>query len=667
MFKKTILPIIMVLTLIVGLALPSIKVKSEERGDVITKMYITDDKGNEITGDISQWQTFRINGEFSLPNNIVKEGDTTTVELPPEIQFNGQAAFDLKSEQGDLVGRGVVSDTDPRKIIITYTDYPENNSNVSGSFFFYVRFDFNVVSTRQDVPINITVGGEIIPAGEVGYEGIGQANPTDIAKSGWQDDNDPKIGHYYIDINRDNKDMSNIQVLDVLKDPNVKYIPESFQIIKGTLVFEGGDWIVKDGVDITDQALPDPSVLENKDSFQLQLGDLLQNQGIRIRYRVQLPYEPVDSERFTNEATLTTAEGINISEESGYVFYAAGGKAEGYVYTINIKKVNEQGDVLPGATFDVIRERTGKSVGTISTDGSGTGSIGSLLHDTYILRETQAPPGYVAGDDVVVNPADFDPNSKLATKEIENKPVVTTTTTSTTTTTTSTTTTSTTTTEAPTTTTVAPTTTTVATTTEAPATTTVAPTTTTVATTTEAPATTTVAPTTTTVATTTEAPATTTVAPTTTTVATTTEAPATTTVAPTTTTVATTTEAPATTTVAPTTTTVATTTEAPATTTEAPTTTTVATTTEVPATTTVAPSTTTTTVVPGPSPTTTTVPTSYKPVTTTTVAPTTTEVPRKPKKKRALPSTGETVGYASIFGLALFAGLGFVYYRSKNS
>ncbi|MGT2785374.1 LPXTG cell wall anchor domain-containing protein [Streptococcus merionis] len=188
-------------------------------------------------------------------------------------------------------------------------------------------------------------------------------------------------------------------------------------------------------------------------------------------------------------------------------------------------------------------------------------------------------------------------------------------------------------------------------------------------TTTEAP--TTVAPTTvapTTAAPTTEAPTTaapTTVAPTTaapTTVAPTTEAP--TTVAPTT--VAPTTEAP--TTEAPTTaapTTAAPTTAAP--TTEAPTT--VAPTTEAP--TTVAP----TTAAPTSASTTAKTTKTYKSGKATTTITKSTTVPSAPNDKgakpktssRTLPSTGETVGIASLVGTALLGLVGFVSYRRKKN
>ncbi|MGT2785364.1 Cna B-type domain-containing protein [Streptococcus merionis] len=178
-------------------------------------------------------------------------------------------------------------------------------------------------------------------------------------------------------------------------------------------------------------------------------------------------------------------------------------------------------------------------------------------------------------------------------------------------------------------------------------------------TTTEAPTTET---TTTTVPTTTESPSTTTTTEQPTTETSTTTVPTTTTESPSTTT---TTEAPTTET---TTTTVPTTTESPSTTTttEQPTTETTTTsdptTTESPSTTTMEQPTTETTTKP------------KKPVKTTTMTESTTvsSVPNnkggKPKKPgRALPSTGETVGIASLVGVVLLGLVGFVSYRRKKN
>ena len=101
-----------------------------------------------------------------------------------------------------------------------------------------------------------------------------------------------------------------------------------------------------------------------------------------------------------------------VERTNSYKYFAAGGQAEGYVYKIQIKKKGEDsGNPLPGATFDVIRVRSGQTVGTITSTTDGTGELGGLLLDDYKLVETEAPKGYQKlKDPIFVKPEDFGTN-----------------------------------------------------------------------------------------------------------------------------------------------------------------------------------------------------------------------------------------------------------------
>ena len=185
MFKKVILGSIIVLfAALSGVLFGYNPVYAAEKGDVITRMYITDKDGNALTKDIAQWHQFRINADFDLTGQEVHAGDTTTVILPTEIEFVGGVAFDIKDSQENLVAKGaVIPNTKPQQIQITYTDYPETHSGTKGSFFFYVRVDHKVVEEKREIPIDITVSGKIVHAGKVQFEGIGEAVKPDITKS----------------------------------------------------------------------------------------------------------------------------------------------------------------------------------------------------------------------------------------------------------------------------------------------------------------------------------------------------------------------------------------------------------------------------------------------------------------------------------------------------
>ena len=567
--------------------------------DTITVVNVTSNEGGNLNWDLEQWATFRINATYDLAGKNVKAGDQTTVTVPDALIITSDS-FEIRDINTNEIIAHATVDAENKKLTLTYTDYVEKHSDTNGSFFFYARIDFKKHPQQGEIPIEVTVNSVTKVAGKVTFKGIGDGNPRLLTKTSWVNSGNHKEVQYTISVNRNKQNIKGVTIEDHLRFTNASYVKDSIKVIKGKFSYETGEWVFSNRVDVTDQHKI--TISEDGQSFVIDLGDITDQDQYRIDYKVQLNYEPVDGELLKNEATLKGKEIESKDVTNIAAVQVAGGSGVGYVFTINVHKVDDANQPIKGAKFKVVREANNQVIGEYETDENGNITVNALLKDKYILTETEAPAGFVIKDaDTVVNVEDFGTDHAV-TKTIVNpkeETTTTTTTTSTTTTTEAPTTSTTTTTEAPTTST---------TTTEAPTTST---------TTTEAPTTST---------TTTEAPTTST---------TTTEAPTTsttTTEAPTTST--TTTEAPTTsttTTEAPTTST--TTTEAPTTsttTTEAPTTST--TTTEAPITST----TTTTPEVPTPS--------SSSETTTTSTAPSVSSETTTTEEKPGLPNTGESKG-----------------------
>ena len=580
--------------------------------DAITDVKVVNNEGGDLTWDLGQWATFRINANFDLTGKNVKAGDTTVMTVPDALVVTSQS-FEIRDiNTNEIIANAKVS-ADNKSISLTYTDYVEKHSDTNGSFFFYSRVDFKKHPQQGEIPIEITINKETKPAGKITFKGIGDGDPKVLTKTSWVNEGDKREVQYTISVNRTKQNIKGVTIEDHLQFTNASYVKDSIKVIKGKFSFETGEWVFSNRVDVTDQHKI--TVSEDGQSFVVDLGDITEADQYRISYNVRLNYDPVDGELLKNEATL---KGVGIESNSiinGAAVQIAGGAGLGYVYSINIHKVDEANQPLKGAKFKVVRQANNQVIGEFVSDDNGNIAVNKLLKDKYIITEVEAPSGYVIKvADTEVNVDDFGAE-RSATKTIVNPKEETTTTTTTTTTEESTTTTVTTTTEEPTTTTVTttteePTTTTVTTTTEEPTTTSTTTTTTEEPTTTSTTTTTTEEPTTTST-TTTEEPTTTSTTTTeepTTTSTTTTEEPTTTTI--------TTTEALMTTTI---------------TTTEAPTTTTV-TTTEAPTTTTV-----TTTEAP-----TTTVTTTEERKTTTTAADIATTTVTTTEEKPGLPFTGES-------------------------
>ena len=507
--------------------------------DTIQNVKVSNNEGGDLNWDLQQWATFRINADYDLSGKNVKAGDSTVVTVPDALMITNTSFKILDLNTKEVIANAEVS-PDNKSITITYTDYVEKHSDTSGSFFFYARIDFKKHPQKGEVPVEITINKETKVAGKVSFTGIGDGNPRLLTKTSWVNAGDQREVQYTISVNRTKQNIKNATLEDHLQFTNASYEKDSIKIIKGKFSYDTGEWVFSDRVDVTDQHKI--TISEDGQSFVIDLGDVTENDQYRISYNVRLNYDPADGEVLKNEATL---KGLGIETKNvtnAAAVQIAGGAGVGYVYSINIHKVDDANQPLKGAKFRVVRQANNQVIGEFESDENGNIAVGKLLKDKYILTEIEAPSGHIIKEaDTVVNVEDFGADHSV-TKTIVNPKEETTSTTTTTeeTTTTSTTTTTEETTTTSTTTTTEEPTTTSTTTTEEPTTTstttTEEPTTTSTTTTTEEPTTTsttttTEEPTTTSTTTTTEEPTTTstttTTGETTTTTTTTSEEPTT--------------------------------------------------------------------------------------------------------------------------------------------
>ena len=437
--------------------------------DTITVVNVTSNEGGNLNWDLEQWATFRINATYDLAGKNVKAGDQTTVTVPDALIITSDS-FEIRDINTNEIIAHATVDAENKKLTLTYTDYVEKHSDTNGSFFFYARIDFKKHPQQGEIPIEVTVNSVTKVAGKVTFKGIGDGNPRLLTKTSWVNSGNHKEVQYTISVNRNKQNIKGVTIEDHLRFTNASYVKDSIKVIKGKFSYETGEWVFSDRVDVTDQHKI--TISEDGQSFVIDLGDITDQDQYRIDYKVQLNYEPVDGELLKNEATLKGKEIESKDVTNIAAVQVAGGSGVGYVFTINVHKVDDANQPIKGAKFKVVREANNQVIGEYETDENGNITVNALLKDKYILTETEAPAGFVIKDaDTVVNVEDFGTDHAV-TKTIVNpkeETTTTTTTTSTTTTTEAPTTSTTTTTEAPTTsttTTEAPTTST--TTTEAP-------------------------------------------------------------------------------------------------------------------------------------------------------------------------------------------------------
>ena len=436
--------------------------------DTIQNVKVSNNEGGDLNWDLQQWATFRINADYNLSGKNVKAGDSTVVTVPDALMITN-TSFKIRDINTNEIIANADVNPDNKSITITYTDYVEKHSDTSGSFFFYARIDFKKHPQKGEVPVEITINKETKIAGKVSFTGVGDGNPRLLTKTSWVNAGDQREIQYTISVNRTKQNIKNVTLEDHLQFTNASYVKDSIKIIKGKFSYDTGEWVFSDRVDVTDQHKI--TISEDGQSFVIDLGDVTENDQYRIAYNVRLNYDPADGEVLKNEATL---KGLGIETKNvtnAAAVQIAGGSGVGYVFSINIHKVDDANQPLKGAKFRVVRQANNQVIGEFESDENGNIAVGKLLKDKYILTEIEAPSGHIIKEaDTVVNVEDFGADHSV-TKTIVNPKEETTSTTTTTTTTTEEPTTTSTTTTTTTTTTEEPTTTSTTTTTEEPTTT----------------------------------------------------------------------------------------------------------------------------------------------------------------------------------------------------
>ena len=411
--------------------------------DTIQNVKVSNNEGGVLDWDLKQWATFRINADYDLSGKNVKAGDSTVVTVPDALMITS-TSFKIRDINTNEIIANADVNPDNKSITITYTDYVEKHSDTSGNFFFYARIDFKKHPQKGEIPVEITINKETKFGGKVTFTGVGDGNPRLLTKTSWVNEGDKREVQYTISVNRTKQNIKNVTIEDHLQFTNASYEKDSIKIIKGKFSYDAGEWVFSDRVDVTDQHKI--TISEDGQSFVIDLGDVTENDQYRISYNVRLNYDPADGEVLKNEATL---KGLGIESKNvtnAAAVQIAGGAGLGYVYSINIHKVDDANQPLKGAKFRVVRQANNQVIGEFESDENGNIAVGKLLKDKYILTEIEAPLGHIIKDaDTVVNVEDFGADHSV-TKTIVN-PKEETTTTTTTTTTEESTTTSTTTTE----------------------------------------------------------------------------------------------------------------------------------------------------------------------------------------------------------------------------
>ena len=388
-----------------------------------TNVDITITNQRSSTKEISGGGTTEFKFDFSVPDSA-KSGDTTTISLPDQLDFQRSQKFNIYAPDGKTVVATAVIDKPSKSLVLTYTDYVDSHDSISGHIDMQVTAATSEINKEETIPAEIKINGNTVTIDSSGIKHRPSKGDTatDFWKYGYVDyDNDKNEIVYHVNINASMQSVSNVVISDSLVSDGFSYVPGSFSISKGNWERNSENyWRLNNQQDVTNQHNID--INSSNSAYTVKLGNI--SEGYEIVYRVKSNHPLLNGELVQNNVSYKSNKKVINSAINRVLYQEANGKANGYNYSLTINKEDESGAPLANAVFSVIRKSTNGVVGTITTGPDGRGTIYGLLKDDYIIRETSAPSGYTLAKDVIVSADSFD--SRGATATITDKKAVTT-------------------------------------------------------------------------------------------------------------------------------------------------------------------------------------------------------------------------------------------------
>ena len=373
---------------------------------------------NSIEG---RFGTTEFKFDFSVPDSA-KSGDTTTISLPDQLDFQRSQKFNIYAPDGKTVVATAVIDKPSKSLVLTYTDYVDSHDSISGHIDMQVTAATSEVNKEETIPAEIKINGHTVTIDSSGIKHRPSRGDTatDFWKYGYVDYDKNEVV-YHVNINASMQSVSNVVISDSLVSDGFSYVPGSFSISKGNWERNSENyWTLSNPQDVTNQYNID--INSSNSAYTVKLGNI--SEGYAIVYRVKSNHPLLNGEQVVNNVNYESNKKVINSSKNTVYYQGASGKANGYNHSLTINKEDESGAPLANAVFSVIRKSTNGVVGTITTGPDGKGTIYGLLKDDYIIRETSAPSGYTLAKDVTVSADSFD--SKGATATITDKKAVTT-------------------------------------------------------------------------------------------------------------------------------------------------------------------------------------------------------------------------------------------------
>ena len=395
--------------------------------------------------NLGSYQFLQFKAKIKVQGLNIEEGNYISIQLPKQLKST-DASFNISGTGGKILAKGIYNQA-TKEIRITFTKDAENYSGTDGEVSFSTRIDQKKVASTTSAPLKLEINGQTVINYNIKYQVVTKENPKSFYKDRDfhlykvvdKDGNTHYLIHYTMTLDTRNikkvpgaTSYENIVFTDTLKSDALNYFDVKNHFTELNLnqadidryapvlrkgiwrsgaynqhgVWEnapddsdanrGNNWSLRNKQNLEDYApvvAGSPNYSADGRSFSYSLGTLAPDDGYELSYYVEINEAFKDKDKFYNLATLT-GEGIVPAEKlRDFVVSEAGGYLNGQPFSIQIKKVGEDGEALQGAKFTLVNPKN-KYKKTIVTDENGMAKLENVLKADYVLTEVEAPEGY---------------------------------------------------------------------------------------------------------------------------------------------------------------------------------------------------------------------------------------------------------------------------------
>ena len=373
----------------------------------------TNDENPANTYNYYEAFKIKIKWDASKYGKTLKREDFFKIKIPDEFILAHKIEFDLKTEDGKILGHLVATPNNEggANVVVTFKDYVETHENIKGEFYLDSRFNTTKYVKQLDGSYTISYYFD----GKTHTHHINpkpNVNP-DEALAKWANKTKDALNEaeWVIRLNFKKGTFTDVVLSDELSSETgvlpegIKYKLDTFRLKQAEFNSTGDDISESKYKSIKYEELKNYLKFDsNMRKFTFRMSDFLKDKGYSVDGKLQatqwyLFYKSTYEKglKLKNKAEFKSKESII----TGHSYYqVAGGSGTGggdLTNKIKIKKVDSDNTNKPlgNAKFKIIKVGDPSKVWNIITNAQGEAETERLSQGDYEIIETDAPLGYL--------------------------------------------------------------------------------------------------------------------------------------------------------------------------------------------------------------------------------------------------------------------------------